>query len=251
MARFSGKATPLAGRSGAAPASPSAGPLQRVGAGGALVAERARGWLLPDQGEMFRSAYTRAGADAAEIIAVTSAIGGEGKSTISLGLAVTIAQDLPDRSVLLVETALQLPTLAGDFGIDPNPGLVDYLLDDQLPRPAYRPTLLKNLHLLPSGGPIGTSDRLLRSPRMTEAVDAMRQAFDLVILDLDGILVNSDTLPLTDLADGVILVVRAGVTPTSLVNKAVALIDEARLRGVVLNDTRSFVPRWLRRLCGV
>jgi Mrp family chromosome partitioning ATPase len=86
---------------------------------------------------------------------------------------------------------------------------------------------------------------------MAEAIDAMRETYDLVVLDLDGLLVNSDTIPLTDLTDGVIVVVRAGVTPTALVNKAARLVDESRLRGVILNDTRSVIPRWVRRLCGV
>jgi non-specific protein-tyrosine kinase len=246
-----GRSTPLIDAPGEASAAPKADEQQHPGAAGALVADRSRAWLLPGGGEMFRSVYTRTSSDASEVLGVTSAIAGEGKSTVSLGLAVTAAQDFPDRQVLLVETDLQTPTLANDFGIDPHPGLVDYLLDDESLGATYRSTLLENLHLLPSGGPFNNSGRLLRSRRMAEAIDAMRETYDLVVLDLDGLLVNSDTIPLTDLTDGVIVVVRAGVTPTALVNKAARLVDESRLRGVILNDTRSVIPRWVRRLCGV
>jgi Mrp family chromosome partitioning ATPase len=79
----------------------------------------------------------------------------------------------------------------------------------------------------------------------------MRATHDVVILDLAAILVNSDALPLTDLADGVIIVVRAGVTPSNLVNKSIRLIDDAKMLGVVLNGVRSYVPGWLRRLSGM
>ncbi len=66
----------------------------------------------------------------------------------------------------------------------------------------------------------------------------MRQSYDVVILDLPPILTNSDAILLTDLADGVICVVRAGVTPVALVNRAVEQLEEGKLRGVVLNGTR-------------
>lgn len=225
-----------------------AGSLAQVERGGALTSARANAWIPPAGDELFRAIYTRADTGGSEVLAVTSAIAGEGKSTVSVGLAVTIAQDFPERRVLLVETDLQHPTLARDFEIDPNPGLVDLLLADEPVEPAYRPTLLANLQVLPSGGPLAGSGRLLRSRAMTEVVAAMRATHDLVILDLTSILADSDALTVADLADGVIVVVRAGVTPISLVNKAIKLLDDGKLLGAVLNGTRSSIPGWLRRL---
>ncbi|MDF2748665.1 MAG: putative Protein-tyrosine kinase [Propionibacteriaceae bacterium] len=228
-----------------------AGPLAARGSGGALVPHAPREWCLPNADELFRTIYTRAGTGTSEVLAVTSAIAGEGKTTVSLGLAVTIAQDFPDRRVLLVETDIEHPNLARDFELDPSPGLVDFLLDDRPIQMAFRPTSLENLYVLPSGGPISNPGRLLRSSQMAVAIDTMRATHDVVILDLAAILVNSDALPLTDLADGVIIVVRAGVTPSNLVNKSIRLIDDAKMLGVVLNGVRSYVPGWLRRLSGM
>jgi capsular exopolysaccharide synthesis family protein len=230
------------------PPSASAGSLSRVGPGGALANPTSRDWVLPATDEVFRGIYTRAGTGASEVLAITSAIAGEGKSTVSLGLAVTVAQDFPERRVLLVETDLQNPSLARDFDFDPSPGLINYLLDDEPLESLYRSTAIGNLSVLPSGGQMTNPGRLLRSSLMAAAVATMRDTHDLVILDLTSILVNSDTLPVADLADGVIVVVRAGVTPTSLVNKAVKLLDENKLLGVVLNGARSAIPGWLRRL---
>jgi non-specific protein-tyrosine kinase len=230
------------------PQSVSAASLTRIGPGGALANPTPRDWVVPTSDEVFRGIYTRAGTGPSEVLAVTSAIAGEGKSTVSLGLAVTMAQDFPDRRVLLVETDLENPSLARDFDFDSSPGLISYLLDDEPLESLYRSTAIGNLYVLPSGGPVTNPGRLLRSSLMAMAVASMRDSYDLVILDLTSILVNSDALPVADLADGVIVIVRAGVTPISLVNKAVKLLDESKLLGVVLNGARSSVPGWLRRL---
>jgi Mrp family chromosome partitioning ATPase len=56
---------------------------------------------------------------------------------------------------------------------------------------------------------------------------------------------------LSDLADGVVWVVRAGATPAALVNRALEELDQVKLRGIVINGSQSAVPNWLRRLCGV
>ena len=230
------------------PPGASAGSLSRVGPGGALANPMSRDSILPATDEIFRGLYTRAGTGASEVLAVTSAIAGEGKSTVSLGLAVTVAQDFPDRRVLLVETDLETPIMARDFEFDPSPGLLNHLLDDEPLESLYRSTAIGNLYVLPSGGPMTNPGRLLRSGPMVTAVAAMRDTYDLVILDLTSILVNSDALPVADLADGVIVIVRAGVTPMSLVNKAIKLLDENKLLGVVLNGSHSSIPGWLRRL---
>jgi len=209
--------------------------------------------VLPGADELFRGIYTRAGIGTCDALAICSAIAGEGKTTIALGLGVTLAQDYPDRQVVVVETDYHRPVLAQDFGVSPNPGLVECLLENQPIWAAYRSTFLDNLHLVPAGGPAPQAGRVLRSSRMALAVDAMRRSSDIIILDLPAMLVNSDALPLTDLADGVLFVVRAGVTPSALVNKALAEIDDSRgrLRGVVLNGGQSAMPGWLRRLCGL
>src|SRR4051812_31494938 len=63
--------------------------------------------IFPEAEELFRGIYTRAGLTAPGVIAVTSAIGGEGKTTVALGLAVVVAQDFPERRVLLAEADLR------------------------------------------------------------------------------------------------------------------------------------------------
>ena len=72
--------------------------------------------MVPGLDEYFRGIYTRAAVGfGSEVLAISSAIGGEGKTTLSVGLAITLAQDFPERRVLLVETDFQSPVLAADL----------------------------------------------------------------------------------------------------------------------------------------
>jgi capsular exopolysaccharide synthesis family protein len=218
---------------------------------GALAVHEARPSLLPETDELFRGIYTRAGITlGSEVLAVCSALAGEGKTTVALGLAITVAQDFPERRVLLVETDTERPTLARDFDVDNSPGLLEHLVEGLPLEDACRPTYLENLDLLTVGAPAHVSGRPLRSSRMASAVDAMHQNYDLIILDVPAVLVNSDALLLCELADAAVLVVRAGVTPSALVGKALEHLDSGKLRGVVLNESRTSSPGWLRRLCG-
>lgn len=208
--------------------------------------------LFSEADEIFRGIYTRAGAGfASEVVAICSAIAGEGRTTVGVGLAVTIAQDFPDRRVLLVETDLQRPVLAEDFGVENSPGLIDCLVAGDPVLSACRPTYLDNLHVVPAGSLERIPGRPLRSTQMAAVVDAMRQMYHVIILDLPPVLTNSDAILLTDLADGVICVIRAGITPSAAVNRTLEQIEESKLRGVVLNGTTTAVPGWLRRILGV
>ena len=226
--------------------------LSRVGDGlPATPADVAdRDWVFPGADDVFRGIYMRSCNSNREMLAVCSAIAGEGKTTVAIGLGVAMAQDFPDRRVLVVETDLRQPVLAKDFDLEPAPGLSECLQENLPMRTAYRPTYLENLDLVPGGAPTLHPARLLRSARMATALDEMCESHDLVILDLPALLAGTDGLLLTDVADGVVFVVRSGVTPLPLVNKALDQVEEKKLRGVVLNGSDSAVPGWLRRLCG-
>jgi capsular exopolysaccharide synthesis family protein len=208
--------------------------------------------VFPQVEEVFRAIYTRVGAGfRAEVIAICSAIAGEGKTTVGVGMAVALAQDFPEQRVLLVETDLQRPVLAEDFNVEAAPGLVDCLVDRMPLLSACRPTFLDNLHIVPAGHADGVRGRPLRSSSMATLIETMRENYDIVILDLPAILVNSDAILLTDLVDGIVCVVRAGVTPTALVNRAVEQLEQSKFRGTVLNGTKTAVPGWVRRVTGI
>jgi capsular exopolysaccharide synthesis family protein len=181
---------------------------------------------------------------------ISSAISGEGKTTIGVGLAVALAEDFPNRRLVLVEADVEHKVLAEDFQVASAPGLLECLVNGESPGAACRPTALHNLDLLPAGGPVPYTGRILRSSRTATLLDGLRETYDIVIVDTPGLLVNSDAQLLSDLADGVIFVIRAGVTPANLVNRALEQLEETKVRGLVLNGTQSSSPRWVRNLAG-
>jgi succinoglycan biosynthesis transport protein ExoP len=210
-----------------------------------------RRWLLRGGDELFRGLYTRAGVAQPGTIAVCSALPGDGRTTLSIGLALTLAQDHPDWRVAVLETDLLHPVIADDFGVAPAPGLVDALLDQVPLRQVYRSTALDNLRLIPSAGPTDEPERLLRTHRMAAIVAELRSDFDLLIMDTPAVLSNSDAQLVTRLADSVLFVVRAGAASDEEVDTALAQIDRQKLRGVVLNAAHSSVPGWIRKVFGL
>src|SRR5919107_6363547 len=157
--------------------------------------------IFPEAEELFRGIYTRAGLTAPGVIAVTAAIAGEAKTTVALGLAVMVAQDFPERRVLLAEADLRAPVLAADFDVEPSPGLTEALEGIYPVGLGYRETFLPNLRLLPAGEATPNPSRLLRSPRFPAVLAATPRNHDLAILDAPALMVSSDAALVTDQAD--------------------------------------------------
>ena len=210
-----------------------------------------RAWPIGGANELFRSLYTGFDNGPGTSVAICSTVQGEGKTTISLGLAIAIAQDRPDRRVVVVETDLWRAVLARDFGLPPAPGLVDVLLDRQPVASALRATTFDNLSLLVAGSDITSPQRLLRSARMPEVLETLRRTHDVVIVDTPAALAHSEVGLVARMVEEVIFVVRTGVTPARELGTALSRIQGANLRGIVVNDARSAVPRVVRRIVGL
>jgi capsular exopolysaccharide synthesis family protein len=170
----------------------------------------------------------------AQILLVTSPRIGDGKTTTSANLALTMAQEF-QQTVVLVEADLRRPTLAAQFGVQAEPGLVDVLvgaatLEDALVTvPGY------HLALLPAGIAAARSTELLASTVMQRVLASLRARFSRIVIDTPPVAL-ADTHVLARQADGVLVVVRAGVTPRPAVERALAGIDRERLMGIVLNE---------------
>lgn len=146
-----------------------------------------------------------------QVLLVTSPLPRDGKTTVAANLAIVMAQS--GRRVLLIDADLRHPKLHRLFAVDAALGLSSILLNDTYERilaPRVKDT---TLHLIPAGACPPNPSELLGSERMQRFMRAARQRFDVVILDTPPVLTVSDALVVSDLADGVITVVRAGATP--------------------------------------
>ncbi len=174
------------------------------------------------------------------VIAVTSAVKGEGKTLTAVNLAMAMAKDF-DRFVLLVEADLKSPTLARLLGRKMNGGLRNLLADQTDLAKSGLIFFDGRLTILPAGKGQGHDLRLLGSKRARDFIQENRTRYDYIIMDLPPILPLADANVLSDLVDGVLMVIRAGHTPQSIVKRAMADLDPKKVIGVVLNDVRSFM----------
>jgi capsular exopolysaccharide synthesis family protein len=168
-----------------------------------------------------------------QLIVVTSPLIGDGKTITSANLALTMAQEY-QHTVALVEADLRRPSLATLMGIRPEPGLVDVLVGAATLEEALVSVPAHNLTVLPAGVAAGRAAELLASSAMSSVADTLRARFNRIVIDTPPVTL-ADTHVLARLADGVLFVVRSGVTPTPALEHALEGLDRSRVMGVVLN----------------
>jgi protein-tyrosine kinase len=169
-------------------------------------------------------------------VAVTSVAGGDGKSTSAANLAVVAAQG--GRRVCLVDADLRRPILHEVFGL-PNVDGLALALEDGKPLHAVAAlTDVDNLSVVVAGRTAHERFRdLCTPPRLQKLLQESEAAYDLVVFDTPPIIAVSDALNIAAVCDGVVLVVRAGSVPLSVLERAVGQIGQVkgRVLGVLLN----------------
>lgn len=184
-----------------------------------------------------------AGALRPQVILVTSASPEEGKTTIASNLGMALAET--GRSVLLVDADFRRPRAHKVFGVPNTTGLVD-LLSGEPPVGSYGreslglKTSVPNLNVLPNGSQAQNISKILYSPRFRELVQRLRREFDTVLIDSAPMLNLADARLISEIADGVVLVIRIGVTDKGSVLEILEQLrsDRTVVLGTVLNDWR-------------
>jgi capsular exopolysaccharide synthesis family protein len=165
---------------------------------------------------------------------ITSALAGEGKSTLALGLAISAAR-LHQR-VLLIDADLRNPTLHQQLNLPNQQGLSTLLATDTiLPLHSSIDSSTAYIDILTSGPTPTDPVNLLSSHRMKELIAAFEQTYDLVVLDAPPVLGTVDAILTGSFCDAVVLVARLGrVTQTELM-QATAMLSKLNMIGVIGN----------------
>ncbi len=179
--------------------------------------------------------------NALRMVLVASAAPAEGKSTVASGLALALSQqtDNGDR-VLLVDSDLRRPNLHNIFGLSNRLGLSTVLEGQSTLAECLQPSKVSpGLVVLPAGPSPRYSSELL-TMHMAKFLEEIRQEFRYVVIDSAPLLVCADTTILSTMADGVLLVTRAGETPRDAVAAALRQLRRVRANvlGLVLNQVR-------------
>ena len=175
------------------------------------------------------------------LIMVTSAVPGEGKSFCAVNLALSIAMEL-DRTVLLVDADVARPSLPKVLGLPDGKGLLDVLQSDSTEiGDVMLRTSVDKLSILPSGTPHPQATELLASETMSRLLADMeaRYADRIIIFDSPPLLVTTESRVLATQMGQIVFVVHAESTLQSEVKRALATIETCPLKMVVLNQART------------
>jgi capsular exopolysaccharide synthesis family protein len=178
----------------------------------------------------------RGGNAGAHVLAVTSPIVGDGKTTTAVNLAGVLAHR-PEARVILIDSDLRCPAVGRALGLPADDaGFVDVMLDPDLPLTRVAKRLDRfNLSVLTRGRATEDPFELLRTPRAAAVIEAARRHYEYIVLDTSPLLLVPDTRILEGIVDGYLLVVAAHRTPRRLVEDALNLMPPAKLLGLVFN----------------
>ena len=176
----------------------------------------------------------------ARLILLTSALPGDGKTFLTVNLALSMARER-DVSVLLVDGDVARAQLSHVLGMHGEPGLLNALRDDALDiESVVQDSDIPGLEILPAGAPSEGAAELIASVRMRELASRLlcRNPRRLVLFDSPPLLVSSEARALVQIPGQIILVTRAGHTPRQGIIDAISQVEKKKLLGLVLNDPR-------------
>jgi len=224
--------------------------LRRPGPDGAAELNKRRIALLQPESyvaEQFRALRGRIDAIASQrpikTLSITSAFPGEGKTTCAINLAIVTSMSL-GRRVLLIDCDLRRPKVHPALGLKPETGLAEVLAGASSLDEAIVSTEGVALDVLPVCGRPANPSELLGSPEMRRLIEEASERYDRIILDTPAALGLPDAKAVSDLCDGIVMVVLANVTARADVEAVVEILDRHRILGLLINGVEADQGRY-------
>jgi succinoglycan biosynthesis transport protein ExoP len=177
-----------------------------------------------------------------KVIQITSPNMGDGKTTLSSNLAVSIAQS--GKQTILIDADFRRPRLHKYFAVPSEKGFASVLTGQCDLRDAIQPTVIPGLSVLPCGPIPPNPAELLTSPRFKELMDELREQYDYVIVDTPPLLVVTDPCAVAPRVDGVLLTMRVVKNGRPIAERAkdILLSLGAKPLGIVVNGVAMTGP---------
>ena len=168
-----------------------------------------------------------------KVIQIESAISGEGKTTVTVNLAVSLG--LTDKKVIVVDLDFRRPRTHRAFGVEKDAGMAEYILGTIDKDKLIKQTSYKNVSLITRGAEIYNSSLVLVSEKFKSLIAELREEYDYVLLDCAPVLHVSDYIHISKVADGVLFLVAYGSTTKTQVNEALKELkkDDVNILGTV------------------
>ncbi len=172
-------------------------------------------------------------------IVFTSSLTGEGKSTSSVNIAISLAQQV-DVKVLLIDADLRKPKINHFFNLENTTGLTNYLGRMCELTDIIQPTEHSNLSVICSGITVPNPSEILASTAMADLLKILENDYDYIIMDTSPINIVIDALALARISDGVVIIVQAGVSTHPELVKTIETLERVGIKilGFILNGTK-------------
>jgi polysaccharide biosynthesis transport protein len=171
-----------------------------------------------------------------KVILITSADAREGKTLVASNLAVAMAQG--GNRVLILDCDMRRPRVHKLFNLKREPGMSNVLAGAESWEQLVKPTGVDNLWVIPAGPIPPNPAELITSDVMPRLIQELHGHYDRIIIDSPPIIAVTDSVALSRMADGVVLVVKVGTTPRNVIESALRQLKDidAKVLGLVLND---------------
>lgn len=180
---------------------------------------------------------------------ITSTIHGEGKTATSVNLAIAMAHDLNNKSILLIDADMRKGRVAKYLGLQQGPGLSEILKGEVEPDSAFVSPNIDNLTIVTSGKIPRNPSELLGSRKMDNLLESFKARFDYIFIDTPPVMNVTDACILGAMSDGIMLVIQAGRTQRDLIQHSESRISQARAKvlGYIMTNIEYHLPQYLYR----
>jgi capsular exopolysaccharide synthesis family protein len=183
------------------------------------------------------------------VLAVSSAVAGEGKTLMAIQLAANMAST-GRKKVLLIDMDLRKSNIAKELRITQNPGLSEFLTGSVPKEKLIRNSVVPGLSVIVGGKTISSPADMLAGEKFRSLLRELREQFDVVILDTPPILPVPDAVTISEQVDAFILLFRFNHTPHQLFRQAIEELGERKIMGVVLNGEEKKRDKYYHKYYG-
>lgn len=170
-------------------------------------------------------------------VLITSTIPQEGKTTVAMNLALTLARSTQQK-ILLLEGDVRRPAITQTLGLQGNPGICEWLRGDQKLTECVYSLKDTGIWIIPAGKSPQNPLEVLQSGKLNALMAQLSDWFDCVVIDSPPVLPLADTSVWMRLADGIILVARQGVSEKKQLQRGLEAIEPQKLIGGILNCSK-------------